>query len=121
MPQFLKTKEKASIPIGQTDPAISSTVSRVIDDIRAAGDAAVRSYSEKFDKWSPASFKLSATDIENIMKQVPPQIIADIVEVQKNVRTFAEAQKRSLGEFELEIQPGVFLGQRNNPVASVGA
>ena len=47
-------------------------------------------------------------------------MIKDIKEVQRNVRTFAQAQKDSLKEFELEIQPGVFLGQKNVPINSVG-
>jgi histidinol dehydrogenase len=55
------------------------------------------------------------------MSRVSQQTISDIKEVQKNVRTFAEAQRRSLQDFELEIQPGVFLGQRNNPIDAVGA
>ncbi|RMD44989.1 hypothetical protein DV735_g74, partial [Chaetothyriales sp. CBS 134920] len=105
----------------QSNDAVASIVKGVIDDIRANGDAAVRTYSERFDKWSPASFKLSAADIAGVLKTVPDQIIKDIQEVQANVRTFAEAQKKSLGEFELEIQPGVFLGQKNNAIETVGA
>lgn len=99
-------------------PAI---VRGVIDDIRANGDAAVRKYSEKFDKWSPASFKLSPEEIKKIIASVPTQIIDDIKQVQDNVRTFARAQKDSIKEFELEIRPGVHLGQKNVPINSVGA
>ncbi|CAI7676497.1 unnamed protein product [Penicillium pancosmium] len=99
-------------------PAI---VRGVINDIRANGDAAVRQYSEKFDKWSPASFKLSQEEIQEIISSVPKQIIDDIKQVQENVRTFARAQKDSIKEFELEIRPGVHLGQKNVPINSVGA
>lgn len=99
---------------------VSKIVKGVIDEVRANGDAAVRQYSQQFDQWSPPSFKLSQQQIDEIIASVDPQIIADIKEVQLNVRRFAEAQKESLREFELEIQPGVFLGQKNNPIAKVG-
>lgn len=110
------TQQSTSSP---TD--IPSIVKGVIDSIRAEGDAAVRRYSEKFDKWTPVSFKLSQAEIEDAISQVPEQIIADIKAVQDNVRKFALAQKESLKEFELEMAPGVFLGQRNNPIEVVGA
>lgn len=99
---------------------VSKIVSGVINDIKTKGDAAVRQYSQQFDQWSPPSFKLSRQQIDEIIASVDPQIIADIKEVQQNIRKFAEAQKASLSEFELEIQPGVFLGQKNNPIAKVG-
>ncbi|KAI2614874.1 histidinol dehydrogenase [Hypoxylon sp. NC1633] len=100
---------------------VSDIVKGVIEDIRANGDQAVRSYSEKFDKWSPSSFKLSENQIQECISKVPEQTIADIKEAQKNVRTFAEAQRASIKDFEIEIQPGVFLGQRNNPISTAGA
>jgi histidinol dehydrogenase len=52
---------------------------------------------------------------------VPEQTLKDIKEVQANVRAFAEAQKNSLKDFEIEIRPGVHLGQKNLPINSVGA
>ncbi|BAE55256.1 histidinol dehydrogenase [Aspergillus flavus] len=100
---------------------VSSVVKGVIDDVRQNGDAAVRKYSEKFDKWSPASFKLSQADIDAAIAACPQQTIDDIKEVQKNVRAFAQAQRESLKDFEYEIQPGVVLGQKNLPINSVGA
>lgn len=115
----LKSKEGSE---AQNAPKVdvSSIVKDVIDNIRANGDIAVRLYSQKFDSWSPADFKLSAKQIDDIMASVDPQIIQDIREVQHNVRAFAEKQKSSLHEFEFEIQPGVFLGQKNNPIEKVG-
>ncbi|OTA64260.1 histidinol dehydrogenase [Hypoxylon sp. EC38] len=104
-----------------TNQKVSEIVKGVIDDIRSNGDKAVRSYSEKFDKWSPPSFRLTEDQILECISRVPEQTIADIKEAQKNVRTFAEAQRASIKDFEIEIQPGVFLGQRNNPIASAGA
>lgn len=106
---------------GASQSQVPAIVAAVIDDIRKEGDAAVRRYSEKFDKWSPASFRLSPKDIEHAIAQVPKQTIDDIKEVQKNVRHFAELQRASIKDFEVETSPGVFLGQRNNPINSVGA
>ncbi len=100
---------------------VSKIVKGVIDDIRVRGDEAVRSYSETFDKWSPLSFKLSAKEIDAIIAKVPKVVIDDIRTVQHNVLTFALAQRKTLTDLELEIRPGVFLGQKNIPIASVGA
>ncbi|KAI1464082.1 histidinol dehydrogenase [Daldinia caldariorum] len=100
---------------------VSEIVKGMIDDVKANGDRAVRSYSEKFDKWSPPSFKLTESQIQECISKVPAQTIRDIREAQKNVRRFAEAQRASIKDFEVEIQPGVFLGQRNNPISTAGA
>ena len=72
-------------------------------------------------KWTPQSFLLSRQQIEEIIGTVDPQIITDIQKVQANVRKFAEAQRASLRDFEIEMEPGVFLGQKNNPIEKVGA
>lgn len=117
----LKTAAGAPRTAGQPSVNVVEIVSGVIADIRANGDKAVRSYSEKFDKWSPESFKLSAMEIESIISKVPEQTIKDIKQVQENVRTFALAQRDSIKDFELEIRPGVHLGQKNVPIESVGA
>ncbi|KAI5864850.1 histidinol dehydrogenase [Durotheca rogersii] len=116
-----RIKTAALVANTTVNKKVSDIVKGVIDDVRATGDKAVRSYSEKFDKWSPPSFKLSESQIQECIAKVPPQTIADIIEAQKNVRTFAEAQRASIKDFEIEIQPGVFLGQRNNPIATAGA
>lgn len=120
MVYYLKKKSELTTTSGQTLPDVSAIVKEVLDTVRIRGDEAVRQYSEKFDKWSPTSFKLSKKEIEDVIATVPEQIIKDIKEVQRNVRTFAEAQRKSLNDFEIEIQPGVFLGQKNNPIDSVG-
>ncbi|GLI76624.1 hypothetical protein PoHVEF18_004898 [Penicillium ochrochloron] len=118
----LKLKQPNRSSAGPASPVdVSAIVRGVINDIRADGDQAVRKYSEKFDKWSPESFKLSPEDIQQIISTVPQQIIDDIKQVQENVRTFALAQRASLKDFELEIRPGVHLGQKNIPINSVGA
>jgi sulfopropanediol 3-dehydrogenase len=101
--------------------AVRDTVAGIIADVRARGDVAVREYSEKFDNWSPERFRLSDEEIEKIVATVPEQAIADIRSVQDRVRRFAQAQKESLRDFEVETEPGVLLGQKNIPVASAGA
>ena len=100
---------------------VAGTVSAVIDDVRTRGDAAVRQYSEQFDRWSPESFRLDEREIERIVAEVPARVIADIETVQGNVRRFAKAQRDSLAEFEIETLPGVTLGQRHIPVNAAGA
>jgi histidinol dehydrogenase len=102
-------------------PDVPGIVRGVIGDIRQNGDKAVRSYSEKFDKWSPQSFKLSQNEIDNIISKVPKQVLDDIKTVQANVRTFALEQRKSITDFEYEIRPGVHLGQKNIPINAVGA
>lgn len=121
MPVHLKTTSHANGVSKRPAVDVPKVVKGVIDDIRSRGDKAVRSYSEKFDKWSPASFKLSASEIESIIEKVPKTILDDIRTVQNNVRTFALAQRKSITDFELEIRPGVHLGQKNIPIDSVGA
>lgn len=116
---FLKSRQPPAAGSAKVD--VSSIVRGVIDDVRANGDSAVRKYSERFDKWSPASFKLSQAEIDASIAACSPQTIEDIKQVQKNVRAFAQAQKDSLKDFEFEIQPGVILGQKNLPIEAVGA
>ncbi|MEI2775022.1 MAG: histidinol dehydrogenase [Tetrasphaera sp.] len=109
---------------GGTDPRLAGvrdTVTAVIDDVRRHGDEAVRRYSEQFDGWSPESFKLSEVEIKEIVASLPDQVIQDIVAVQDRVRKFAQHQRDSLQDFEVETEPGVFLGQKNIPVSAVGA
>lgn len=122
MARYLKKRaDDATTASTQPKVDVSAIVKGVIDDIRTEGDAAVRKYSEKFDKWSPSSFKLSQSEIEDIIAKVPEQTIKDIIKVQSNVRKFAEAQKAALHEIEVEMEPGVFLGHKNVPIQNVGA
>ncbi|KAK4947527.1 hypothetical protein LTR10_013472 [Elasticomyces elasticus] len=121
MATYLKQTSLAAGKPSSTKVDVPGIVRGVIDDIRSQGDAAVRRYSEKFDKWSPPSFKLSKDDIDAIVSKVPKQTLDDIRVVQQNVRTFALAQRKSINDFELEIRPGVHLGQKNIPISSVGA
>ena len=101
--------------------AVRETVTQVIDNVRDRGDAAVRQYSEKFDGWSPASFRLDTESIDRIVAGVPRQVIDDITTVQRRVRGFARHQFESLSDFEVETEPGVWLGQKSIPIRATGA
>ncbi|KAF4820681.1 Histidinol dehydrogenase 1 [Colletotrichum siamense] len=122
-PRHIKKPSAATsngtVPAPSVD--VPNVVRGVINDISANGDAAVRLYSQKFDKWEPKSFKLSSEQIQDIIAKVDPQTIKDIKTVQQNVRRFAQAQRDSIRDFEIESEPGVFLGQKNIPIETVGA
>lgn len=102
-------------------PEVRKIVEDVIADIRVRGDVAVREYSEKFDRWTPDSFRLNQEQIAEILDRVPQQVIDDIKFVQSQVRLMAQKQLESLTEFEIETLPGVFLGQKNIPITALGA
>ena len=80
----------------------------------------MREISEKFDKWSPASFRLSAADIQALIDTLPAQVIEDIKFAQAQVRRFAQAQRDSMRDVEVETLPGITLGHKHIPVSSVG-
>lgn len=100
---------------------LSARVQEIIEDIRSNGDEAVRRYSEKFDSWSPSSFRLDEAEIEKIIAPLPAQTLEDIDTVQASVRQFAEAQRGTLSDLEIETQPGVLLGHRHVPVRAAGS
>jgi sulfopropanediol 3-dehydrogenase len=100
---------------------VSAVVSAIIEDVRADGDLAVRRYSEKFDSWSPESFRLSEATIDQAIASLPAIVIDDLMFAQDQVRTFAQRQLESLTDIEVETLPGVVLGHRHIPVGSVGA
>ncbi|MEZ5652154.1 MAG: histidinol dehydrogenase [Burkholderiaceae bacterium] len=102
------------------DAKVRSTVATTLADIEARGDAAVRELAEKFDGYSPPSFRLSETDIEALIRKVSDRDMADIRFAQAQVRRFAEAQRASMTDIEIETHPGVILGHKNIPVRSVG-
>ncbi len=121
MQLVLKAAAEAGPELASSPAAVRDTVARVIADVRERGDAAVRDWSAKFDSWSPDSFRLDQTRVEEIVGGVSAQVIDDIRTVQANVRSFAQHQRDSLRDFEVETMPGVFLGQRNLPVGAAGA
>jgi sulfopropanediol 3-dehydrogenase len=117
MATHLKRRIAAAVT-EEMDRKVRETVEGILTDVRKRGDAAVREYSEKFDKWAPR--KLSAGEIEKILAKVKPETIADIKFAQAQIRNFAEHQRAALKDIEVETMPGVKLGHKNIPVESVG-
>ncbi|TNC63106.1 histidinol dehydrogenase [Rubellimicrobium roseum] len=104
----------------EDDAKVRATVEGVLADIAARGDAAVRDLSVRFDRYDPPSFRLSPSEIEAAMQRVAARDLGDIRFAQEQIRRFAETQKASLRDVEVETLPGVVLGHRNIPVQSVG-
>jgi sulfopropanediol 3-dehydrogenase len=102
------------------DANVRATVEAIIGDIEARGDAAVRDYSRKFDGWEPQDFKLSRAEIEAARKALSPRELDDIAFAQKQIRNFAQAQRDSMKDVEVETMPGVVLGHKHIPVNAVG-
>ena len=102
------------------DAQVSEIVKSTLKAIEARGDEAVREFSEKFDNYTPKSFKLSPTEIDSLVQKVSPQDLEDIKFAQEQVRNFAQAQRDSMQDIEVETMPGVILGHKNIPVQSVG-
>ena len=117
--EYLK-RGKSDGERAEDDAKTRASVEGILKDIAARGDAAVRELSEKFDSYSPASFRLSGSDIEALMAQVSPRDMQDIKFAQKQVRDFAQAQRDSMLDIEVEPMPGVILGHKHIPVQSVG-
>ena len=104
----------------EDDAQVRDVVERSLADIEARGDAAVRELAEKFDKFTPPSFRLSADEIGALIAEVSPRDMEDIKFAQAQVRAFAEIQRASMQDVEVETMPGVILGHKNIPVQSVG-
>ena len=119
MPRWLKRGMDASA-IKQADAKVRATVEDILAQVDARKDAAIRDLSEKFDKWSPTDFKLSAQEIERAIAQVPKRDLDDIKFAQAQVRNFAQKQKETMHDLEVETLPGVVLGHRHIPVNSIG-
>lgn len=102
------------------DVQVSATVQAILKDVQARGDEAVREYSRKFDNWDPASFALSQAEIETAVKKLSAREIEDIQFAQKQIRNFAQIQRDSMKDVEVETMPGVILGHRHIPVNAAG-
>jgi sulfopropanediol 3-dehydrogenase len=104
----------------EDDAKVRGVVEDTLKDIETRGDAAVRDLSAKFDKYEPESFRLSTSEIEAAMSKVSARDMEDIKFAQVQIRRFAEAQRASMTDIEVETMPGVVLGHKNIPVQSVG-
>ncbi len=99
---------------------VRDIVSGILEDIESRGETALREISEKFDKWNPPTFRLSQEEIDDCLSQLSTRNIEDIKFAQAQVRNFAQAQRASIKDIEVETLPGVVLGHKNMPVDSVG-
>src|SRR5688500_5748642 len=102
----------------EIDQKVRSTVEAILAEVKKRGDAAVREYSEKFDKWVPK--KLNEAEVKAIVSRVSPSTLEDIKFAQAQIRNFAQHQRAAIRDIEVETLPGVKLGHRNIPVESVG-
>ena len=119
MVRYLKRGMDAGA-VKAADALVRSTVESILGEIETRRDAAVRELSEKFDRWSPASFKLTPQEVERAIAQVAKRDLEDIKFAQAQVRNFAIAQKETLRDLEVETLPGVILGHKHIPVSSIG-
>ena len=116
---YLK-RGKSGADRAEDDARVRATVEEVLKDIETHGDAAVRALSAKYDHYEPASFRLTPSEITAAMAQVSARDMADIRFAQDQIRRFAQAQRASMTDIEVETLPGVILGHRHIPVQSVG-
>jgi len=111
---------KPDVERAEDDAKTRQIVEATLADIQARGDTAVRALSEKFDGYTPDAFRLTQAQIDDLIAQLTPQELHDIKFAQEQVRTFAQAQRASMTDIEVETMPGVILGHKNIPVQSVG-
>jgi sulfopropanediol 3-dehydrogenase len=119
MARYLKHGIDASA-VRAADAKVRETVEQILSEVETRRDAAVRELSQKFDNWSPPSFKLTESEIERAIGQVEKRDLEDIKFAQAQVRNFAAKQKATLQDLEVETLPGVVLGHKHIPVASIG-
>lgn len=104
----------------EADLKVRALVEEMLENVAQNGDKAVREYSIKLDHWSPESFRLSDKTIKEIVASLPEQVIQDITFAQTQIRNFAQIQRESMRDVEVETLPGVILGHKHIPVNSVG-
>ena len=107
---------KDAAATAEADAVVRSTVESILQDIERRGDDAIRELSRKFDQWDPEDFRLSQADIEKAVKQLSPREIEDIRFAQRQIRGFAEIQRASMLDVEVETMPGVVLGHKHIPI-----
>ncbi len=115
---FKRGKDAAAL--AAADAKVRSTVESILADIEVRGDEAVRQFSRKFDQWDPASFTLSQAQIETAVKKLSPRELEDIRFAQRQIRNFAQIQRNSMLDVEVEMLPGVVLSHKHSPVNAVG-
>ncbi|WP_109478155.1 histidinol dehydrogenase [Paraburkholderia sp. C35] len=116
--QYLKHGRSAE-DSSQDAAKVRDTVTGILSDIASRGDEAVTELSRKFDNWSPESFRLTEDEIGACVRSLSAGQLDDIKFAQAQVRNFAQAQRDSIRDIEVETLPGVVLGHKNMPVDSV--
>lgn len=111
-----KREEIFSVKEARVD--VSATVAEIIAKVRAEGDAALKYYSEKFDKAILSDLRVSEAEIEEAVASVEPEFIRILEAAAENIRAFHSLQKRE--GFELKRENGVIVGQRVTPVDVAG-
>ena len=119
MPRFLKRGMDASA-ITAADAKVRETVENILAQVEDKKDAAIRDLSKKFDNWEPKDFRLSPAEIEKAISQVSKRDLDDIKFAQAQVRNFAQKQRDTMKDLEVETLPGVVLGHRHIPVNAIG-
>lgn len=117
--RYLKRGRNAA-QVAEADAKVRVTVEGILLDIEKRGDPAVKELSAKFDQWEPSEFRLSQAAIEKAVKQLSPREIEDIRFAQTQIRRFAEIQRASMQDVEVETMPGVVLGHTHIPMNAVG-
>jgi sulfopropanediol 3-dehydrogenase len=119
MARYLKRGMDAAA-VKAADTKVREAVESILADIETRKDQAVKDLSKKFDNWAPADFKLSPAEVERAISQVRKRDLEDIKFAQAQVRNFAQKQRDSMKDLEVETLPGVVLGHRHIPVNSIG-
>src|SRR5512132_3347023 len=119
MPRWLKRGMDAGA-IKAADAKVRETVESILAQVDERKDTAIRELSEKFDTWSPKDFRLTPQEIERAIAQVPKRDLDDIKFAQAQVRNFAQKQRETMKDLEVETLPGVILGHRHIPVNAIG-
>lgn len=116
--QYLKAPHPTDL--GVTDE-LRARVSAILRDIETGGIDAVRRYSREFDDWSPDDFVVGETECERAAAQLDDSMREHIAFAQNQIRTFAQAQRETMADLELQVGDGVLLGHTHIPVRSVGS
>ena len=119
MAQYLKRGASAEAK-ADADRKVRDVVEAALADIETRGDAAVREMSVRFDKWDRDDYRLSQAEIDAAVDSLTAQERKDIEFAQAQVRNFAQIQRASMTDVEVETLPGVVLGHKNLPLGSAG-
>src|SRR6266852_1829908 len=114
MARYLKRGMDAAA-VKAADAKVRETVEGILAQVDERKDAAIRDLSKKFDNWEPKDFRLTPQEVEKAIAQVPKRDLEDIKFAQVQVRNFAERQRESMHDLEVETLPGVVLGHKHIP------